>query len=151
MDKILNSLTFPNLPDRYIIPYDKIWNIFPRKSLPSAPIHAFADGADGIPIKAMSVAVRAVQDLHGYDKPWAGGAGKNKLKNQAISSTQNGITITVYADGSFLVNGTATGLTGFALNAAVPVTSCRKNRIHPRMNGTFSKNVSLALLAISST
>lgn len=53
---------------------------FPTKSLPSAPIHSFSDGADGIPIKAMSVDVRAVQDLHGQSAPYpAGGGGVNKI------------------------------------------------------------------------
>lgn len=61
-DVTFNTIQFPGLPDRYVIPYDKIWDILPSKALASAAVHAFADGADGIPIKAMSVQVEAVQN-----------------------------------------------------------------------------------------
>lgn len=40
---------------------------------------SFSDGADGIPMKECEVTIVPTQDLHGYSKPWAGGAGKNKL------------------------------------------------------------------------
>lgn len=87
-DVRLNSIKFPTLPNRYVVKdYDAtieelrqyIYSFFPQKSLPSAPIHAISDGADGIPIKAMEVAVRAVQDLHGQTSPYPSGGGKNKL------------------------------------------------------------------------
>lgn len=39
----------------------------------------------------------ATQDLHGYAKPWAPGAGKNKLEITAVDSTISGIS---YADAS---------------------------------------------------
>lgn len=44
--------------------------------LPS-PIATFT-GADA-PIDSLKASIVGVQDLHGYDKPWVGGAGKNKL------------------------------------------------------------------------
>ena len=31
--------------------------------------------------KSLSVALEPIQDLHGYDKPWVGGAGKNKIND----------------------------------------------------------------------
>ena len=42
------------------------------------PIASFSDGADA-PLKELNVAITPQQDLHGYDSPWVGGAGKNKL------------------------------------------------------------------------
>lgn len=39
---------------------------------------SFSDGADGIPMEECEVTIVPTQDLHGYSKPWAGGAGKNK-------------------------------------------------------------------------
>jgi hypothetical protein len=35
--------------------------------------------ASDAPLKSLTVSIIPVQDLHGYDSPWAGGAGKNKL------------------------------------------------------------------------
>lgn len=51
--------------------------------------------------------INCKQDLNGYDHPWAGGAGKNKLKNTATSTTINNVVFTVNADGSVTANGLA--------------------------------------------
>ena len=45
----------------------------------SGDIVTITDGADNIPVTALSVAVDPVQDLHGYDSPWPAGGGKNIL------------------------------------------------------------------------
>lgn len=58
-------------------------------------------------VKSLTADINAVQDLHGYDKPWVGGAGKNKIPNLASTETKNGITFTVNSDGSVKVTGTA--------------------------------------------
>ena len=58
-------------------------------------------------VKSLEVDLEPIQDLNGYDKPWVGGAGKNKLPT-GESLTYNGITFTVRSDGSVNVNGTAT-------------------------------------------
>ena len=84
--------------------------------------------ADAFPKAAKDVRlkVEAVQDLHGYDKPWVGGAGKNKCPLtidgiKAVNTsgtwsgnvyTYRGITYTINVDGddnitSIKVNGTA--------------------------------------------
>lgn len=47
------------------------------KTVTGNPIH-IADAA-AAPIVSGEVTFEPKQDLHGYDKPWAGGAGKNKL------------------------------------------------------------------------
>lgn len=41
-------------------------------------IATFDDGSD-LPMPSLKVAIEPQQDLHGYDAPWVGGAGKNKL------------------------------------------------------------------------
>lgn len=38
-----------------------------------APIVSIADGADGMPMRKVEVAIEPVQDLHGYDSPWPAG------------------------------------------------------------------------------
>ena len=49
------------------------------KDLPTGAISTVNDAAE-LPLNALKVSVEAVQDLHGYDHPWVGGAGKNKLR-----------------------------------------------------------------------
>ena len=44
----------------------------------SGAVASFADGASAGLAKCIAD-ITPVQDLHGYDKPWAGGAGKNKI------------------------------------------------------------------------
>lgn len=88
---------------------------------------SFPDGSDN-PLEACNVDINPVQDLHGYDKPWAGGAGKNilpmKLANiKSINTsgtwsgnvyTHNQIAFKVETDANdniigFTANGTALG------------------------------------------
>ena len=76
---------------------------------------------DTLPLISCVSDINPVQDLHGYSKPWAGGAGKNKLENTATTTSRNGLDFTVYPDGSVLVDGTATASTELVLNTnAVP-------------------------------
>ena len=65
---------------------------------------------DGQNLENLTAEIKAVQDLHGYDHPWVGGAGKNKLQNTATSKTSVGITTTVNADGTVSLSGTASDL-----------------------------------------
>ena len=78
-----------------------------RMATPGALVH-FEDGAFRKPIDSMKIAVNPVQNLNGYDHPWPGGGGKNKLENTAATVTKQGLTYTVKADGTVTVNGTAT-------------------------------------------
>lgn len=59
--------------------------------------------------KALSVDFTPKQNLNGYSKPWAGGAGENLLPFIACdNATRSGITWTKNADGSIHIKGTAT-------------------------------------------
>lgn len=42
------------------------------------------DGADAPMVKCVTE-IQGSQDLHGYDKPWVGGAGKNKIDESSVS------------------------------------------------------------------
>lgn len=94
----------------------------------SGAVASFTDGADDIPLKTLTAAIEPVQDLHGYDKPWVGGGGKNLLPltingikanntNGTWSSnsyTYNGITFNIITDNNenitgIKVTGTASG------------------------------------------
>jgi hypothetical protein len=58
--------------------------------------------------RSLITEINAIQDLHGYDKPWVGGAGKNKAKPFTFAQKEKGITITPQTDGSVVLNGTKT-------------------------------------------
>lgn len=80
------------------------------KTATGNPIHI--DDAADAPIVSGEITFEPQQDLHGYTKPWAGGAGKNKLPltvdgikalNAAVSwsdntYTVNGVTFTILTD-----------------------------------------------------
>lgn len=44
----------------------------------SGDIASITDGQNVVPVKSLKVTLEPIQDLHGYDKPWSGGAGANK-------------------------------------------------------------------------
>ncbi len=54
--------------------------------------------------KSTIIDIEPIQDLHGYDKPWVGGAGKNVLPTTASSTTISGVTFTVNSDGTVIAN-----------------------------------------------
>ena len=80
----------------------------------SGSLVSFSDGAD-LPMPSFICNITANQDLHGYDHPWVGGAGKNKLQNTQTTQEIKGITFTVNSDGSVTANGTATAEVEFTI------------------------------------
>ena len=59
----------------------------------SGTIASFSDGGNNKPLKKLEVAIEPQQDLHGYDAPWAGGAGKNKYSGGNVT-----VNNTLFAD-----------------------------------------------------
>ena len=57
----------------------------------SGAIATFPDGSD-LPMPKLEVAIEPQQDLHGYDAPWVGGAGKNKLPMTLATIKANNTT-----------------------------------------------------------
>ena len=82
----------------------------------SGSIVSFSDGADNLPVKSLTVNIEPQQDLHGYDAPWPGGGGKNKVLVKYPGRTNNGVTFTTNSDGTISLSGTATDATYFAHN-----------------------------------
>ena len=72
-------------------------------------------------LTGLSVDLEPVQNLNGYDAPWVGGAGKNKLKTSATTQTINGVTFTVNDDGTVSLSGTSTGRANFSMPLSVPL------------------------------
>lgn len=67
------------------------------------------------------------QDFNGYDKPWAGGAGKNLVSPfRSSETTKYGLTLTPNADGSVRVHGTASNNSAVLLsmqNVSIPLAA----------------------------
>ena len=80
---------------------------------------------DTTAIKDLTADIEPIQDLHGYDAPWVGGAGKNKFPMPTTGVlTINGITVEPTDDGQIWVHGTPTstsGYTQFNIQAKVPL------------------------------
>ena len=66
-------------------------------------------------LESCIVDIEPIQDLHGYNNPWIGGSGKNKLQNTRTGTTeQHGLKITSNEDGSVLFHA---GYTANAVSA----------------------------------
>ena len=74
-----------------------------------APIVSIADGADGMPMRKVEVAIEPVQDLHGYDAPWPAGGGKNKCSYTPYAgvayNAEVGTVVNLIEGGPINVNG----------------------------------------------
>ena len=73
-------------------------------------------------VDSLMVEFEPQQDLHGYDYPWAGGAGKNKIDCAMLATVTNkGVTMysdqygRVYLDGTATADGSFTLATNFVL------------------------------------
>lgn len=79
--------------------------------------------------KQTTVNIEPIQDLHGYDKPWSGGTGKNKAK-PVPDTTVAGVTYTNLSDGGLHVSGTSSysfSQSEFVLKAGSYILSKGKN------------------------
>ena len=103
------QLVFDCKPQRYLTSGEEPITIgeWHETETASGEIASF-EAVEGDAVKSLVADIEPTQDLHGYDKPWSGGAGKNKLENTASTTTTNGITFTVNSDGTVTANGTAT-------------------------------------------
>ena len=90
-----------------------MFNGYETNTITDVDIASFDNGAGNIPVKELTVDLEATQDLHGYNHPWAGGAGKNVLPTFSGTPTisGSGVSATVNADGSITLSGTATSTT----------------------------------------
>lgn len=72
----------------------------------TGPIASFTSTVAPI-VESFETDIDPIQDLNGYNAPWVGGAGKNKMPNNYGSGTINSLIVTKQSDGSYKINGTA--------------------------------------------
>jgi len=77
--------------------------LYPHDTISDTAVASFEDGADGIPVRDLTIDIDAVQDLHGYDAPWAGGAGNNLVDSSKWSTNSTGVTVTPMESGFHFV------------------------------------------------
>ena len=97
---------------------------FAVKDTASGSIASFPDGADW-PAKNVLADINPIQDLHGYDKPWSGGAGENILDPNLkfTAGIYYGVTLTTTDGYNFSLSGTATD-SGNISAPTIPVADC---------------------------
>lgn len=112
-------------------------------------IASFPDGADGVPVKSLTVDIEPVQDLHGQDAPYPAGGNGNLLPPLADGTyTGNGVTAVV-KDGVITLSGT-TESTGNALiipfteTVTIPSKTCYLHLMNSAINGSLSPSFELS-------
>ncbi len=109
----------------------------------SGDIASFPDGAEGLPVKDLTVAIEPVQDLHGYENPWPAGGGKNLIalnKSPSRSQTVN-VTIDSQTENELILetSGTSYGQLNlfYLLPAGTYTLQCKATSI----TGTYTPSV----------
>ena len=119
------KLTFDCKPQRFLTSGET------EKSIPDwSDVHSDSgnlvtiDNSGGeYAVKSLSTAIVPQQDLHGYDNPWAAGAGKNKFPELSATQTISDVTATKNSDGSITLSGTATATTYFDIDTNFNTTA----------------------------
>ena len=103
-------------PEKPITREEMYWDKYQGGDVPEEKTIAFTDiitvtDALARPAVDLQSEITATQNLNGYEYPWVGGAGKNKLEVTATTQTINGVTFTINSDGTISLSGTATATT----------------------------------------
>ena len=85
-------------------------------------------------LSSLKVSLSPNQDLHGYDSPWVGGAGKNKLAN-VLSELKSNNTSGTWSGNVYTINGGTIEI----------LTDNADNILGYKINGTFTGTVSFLL------
>lgn len=104
-------------------------NAYLLKEIEDVEIATFTDGSN-LPMPKLEVAIEPVQDLHGYDSPWVGGAGKNKANiadmNVQSQTTMGKLTL---PSGTYVASATVKNNT--SIGGAIKICVRRRNGIRP--------------------
>lgn len=78
-----------------------LYAAYPVETISNAVLANFSDGADDVPVKTLHIAINPVQNLHGYDHPWPGGGGKNKLPQLFFQHSSTMVYVGTDLDGTY--------------------------------------------------
>lgn len=130
MNDVLNKKfgTSTDYPPADWAPTVNLMGPLPEKTQASASICSFDDGADDVPTKSLVVTIPPT--LSGVSTLTETQTGKNLCQNNLSTETVSGVTITVNADGTITLDGTATAriprnlCTNFEMKAGTYTLSC---------------------------
>ena len=112
-----------------------------KKTVGPAEMVSFEDGVDA-PAVLTKIKLEPKQDLHGYDHPWVGGAGKNLFSNFAPYTTvSNDLTYTFDGTDRVVVSGTASGTNADSGNMFIRIGNDAAP-IHINAGETFTLSLS---------
>ena len=129
----------------------KITDLYQIKTVSGSVVN-ITDGADNIPVKSLVSQIVAVESgsgekspenpytISGFDNGIITRCGKNLAKNELVTGTVAGITYTNNNDGTFTVNGTATGDSYRYLTQTVQKTYKGNFVVSVNINGNISGN-----------
>ena len=100
------DLTFDSMPQRFLKSGENWTTVSSSSSEISGNPVSISNPSGLTALTGLSVDIEPVQDLNGFDHPWVGGAGKNKLQVTVTGTTTYGITWAVDSDGVITANGT---------------------------------------------
>ncbi|WP_288887456.1 BppU family phage baseplate upper protein [uncultured Eubacterium sp.] len=109
---------------------------------------SFSNAGENLPLKSCTVAIEPVQDLHGYDHPWAGGSGKNIINAVTVeghtSGTYNNVAYSI-SNGVITLNGLCNASGNINITTQLALTSGTKYSMCDFAEGTFPNNSSARL------
>lgn len=130
MNAVLNKKfgTSTDYPPADWAPTVNLMGPLPEKTQASASVCSFDDGADDVPTKSLIVTIPPT--LSGVSSVTETQTGQNLCQNNLSTETVSGVTITVNADGTITLDGTATArivrnlVNNFGLKAGNYTLSC---------------------------
>lgn len=112
------TLVFDCKPQEYYTDGAEFERIIPHSDIYTGnPAKVVNEGESSV--ISLRVGLEPMQDLNGYDSPWVGGAGKNKLP-PSTTQTSNGVTFTVNSDGTVTATRTASSTNNAEYDFTVP-------------------------------
>lgn len=103
------DIKFDCKPQRYLLSGEEPITIgeWHETETASGEIASF-EAVEGDAVKSLVADIEPIQSLNGYDKPWSGGNGKNKLPSRNGTATAGGLTFSCNGDGIYHISGTST-------------------------------------------
>ena len=120
----------------------KLNNYLPVDSA-SGSIASFSDGADNVPVKALTVSLEPVQDLHGQASPYPAGGGKNKFSPTPYKGLLYGIAVGTSIS---LTDGDPVTVNGNSITYDVASWGYRNFKTAPLSAGTYNVYIDISAI-----
>lgn len=120
----------------------KLNNYLPTDTA-SGAIASFSDGAEGVPVEALTVSLEPVQDLHGQSSPYPSGGGKNKFSPTPYMGLSYGIAVGTSIS---LTDGDPVTVNGNSITYDVASWGYRNFKTAPLSAGTYHVYIDISAI-----